>query len=316
MLAVSIAVPKPDQRLPYVERCYVIGAVEPGVSNVVVQGKSFPVYRTGAWAAYIEVKEGENVIVASCEESGVPVEETRRFFVAPKPKPRTDASPAKPAERVYEKLDFAKDEPNPHPSGKSPREVTVVLDPGHGGKKDLGAVSPHGWCEKDANLLLSEAVREELVKLGYRVVPTRRNDRAVELYERPKAIYAVGADAFISIHHNAPAADRDAAAIRYAAVYSWNPIGESLAKSIARRMDEVQGGEMKSNGAMHANFAVTRNPEVPSCLIEADFITNPAGEEAAWDPVRRQRLAEAIAAGFADWHKGEESRILRLGDGL
>ena len=176
--------------------------------------------------------------------------------------------------------------------------------PGHGGKTDKGCISPHGWFEKDANLMLAEAVREELVKLGYRVVLTRRNDREIKIYDRPKAIYAVGGDAFISIHHNSPPANRDAAVLRYAAVYSWNPLGEAMARAIAKRMDGVQRSEMKSNGAMHANFAVTRNPEIPSCLIEADFITHPAGEEAAWDPVRRQKLAEAIAAGFSDWHKG------------
>ena len=103
---------------------------------------------------------------------------------------------------------------------------------------------------------------------------------------------------------NAPPINRDAAAIRYSAVYCWNPIGEALAGAIARRMAEVQAPDVKSNGVIYGNLAVTRNPEVPSCLIEADFITNPAGEEAVWNPECRRRLAEAIAAGFADWHKG------------
>lgn len=299
LLAVAVAVPRAEQRLPYVERCHVIGSTEAGVTNVVVQGQNVPVYKTGAWAAYIDVREGENTIVVSCEESGGVSTCERTFFVAAKPTPRAP-SPAP----VYNKLDYAGDVPKAHPAGKAPREVTVVLDPGHGGKKDLGSLSPHGWFEKDANLLLSEAVREELVKLGYRVVPTRRNDRAITLYDRPQAIYAVNADAFISIHHNAPPINRDAAAIRYSAVYCWNPIGEALAGAIARRMAEVQAPDVKSNGVIYGNLAVTRNPEVPSCLIEADFITNPAGEEAVWNPECRRRLAEAIAAGFADWHKG------------
>lgn len=311
VLAVTIAVPKPDQRLPYVERCYVIGAAAPGVTNVVVQGVDVPVYRTGAWAAYVDVKEGTNTVTVSCEENGVHSETSRTFRVAMKPKPRpADGPPStnRPPARVYRKLEYAADEARPHPSGKAPKDVTVVIDPGHGGPKDLGCISPHGWCEKDANLLLAEAVRVELEKLGYRVVTTRSDDRAVELYDRPKKIYSSGADAFISLHHNAPPADRDAGAVRYAAVYSWNPIGEALAKAIERRMDEARRPEPKSNGAMHANYAVTRNPEVPSCLIEADFITHPAGEEAVWDPERRAALAAAIAAGFADWHTGANAK--------
>lgn len=311
VMSVAIAVPKPGQRLPYVEHCYVLGSTEPGVTNVVVQGLNVPVYRTGAWAAYVDVKEGDNTITASCDGADGHSVTSRTFRVAAKPKPRpkpdsaATASSSNSAERVYAKLDYAADEARPHPYNRNPGELTVVLDPGHGGPTDLGCVSPHGWCEKDANLLLAEAVREELSALGYNVVMTRSDDRAIALYERPKAIYANGANAFISLHHNAPAADRDAGKIRYAAVYSWNPIGESLAKAIASRMDEMQKAELKSNGAMHANFAVTRNPEIPSCLIEADFITHPAGEEAAWDSDRRARLARAIARGFSDWHKGK-----------
>lgn len=306
MLAVAIAVPRPDQRLPYIDHCYVLGSVAQDVTNVVVQGVDVPVYRTGAWAAYVEVHEGENTITAVCDGSDGSSVATRSFKVAakPKPKPETAADAPTPQPTEYKKLEYAGDFPKAHPSSKIPRELTVVIDPGHGGKTDKGCISPHGWFEKDANLMLAEAVRAELVKLGYRVVLTRRNDREISLYDRPKAIYAVDGDAFISIHHNSPPANRDAACLRYAAVYSWNPLGEAMARAIAKRMDVVQGPEMQSNGAMHANFAVTRNPEVPSCLIEADFITHPAGEEAAWDPVRRQRLAEAIAAGFADWHKG------------
>jgi N-acetylmuramoyl-L-alanine amidase len=56
---------------------------------------------------------------------------------------------------------------------------------------------------------------------------------------------------------------------------------------------------------MHANFAVTRNPEIPSCLVEADFVTSPEGEEAIWNAERRSIMAEAIASGIDDWCKGK-----------
>jgi N-acetylmuramoyl-L-alanine amidase len=67
-------------------------------------------------------------------------------------------------------------------------------------------------------------------------------------------------------------------------------------------------GEFKSNGPMHANFAVTRNPEIPSCLVEADFVSSPEGEEAIWNAERRARMAKAIAAGIDDWCKGLHER--------
>ena len=60
-------------------------------------------------------------------------------------------------------------------------------------------------------------------------------------------------------------------------------------------------GDIPNNGVMHANFAVTRNPEVPSCLVETDFIATPEGEEAIWNYKRRRKIAESIAAGIDDW---------------
>jgi len=294
-LSVTIAFPKAGMTLPPVGKCYVIGAAD-GQTNVVVNGKAVAVTKSGAWTAFVDVHAGVNT---------VRVDSVERVFRVEGPKPKGQRASGEGAgKKVYKKLEYAADEVKPHPKDKTPDRVTVVLDPGHGGKSDTGAVSPHGWCEKDVNLLLAEDVKLALERFGYRVVMTRRNDRPLALYDRPRTAHAADADAFISIHHNAPPADRDAGAIRYESVYSWNGPGKALATAISRRMGEMREGVLPNNGALHANFAVTRNPEIPSCLIEADFITHPAGEAAAWDPAERRRLAAAIAVGFDDWRNG------------
>ena len=128
------------------------------------------------------------------------------------------------------------------------------------------------------------------------------------LYDRPKAAHTNDADAFVSIHHNAPPYDKDPNLLRYHTVYSWNPIGEALATAINAEMASALGDTLKSNGPMHANFAVTRNPEIPSCLVEVDFVTSPAGEEAIWNAARRRVVAEAIADGIDAWRKGSSER--------
>lgn len=306
LFALSVAFPRPDARLPAIDRCYVIGAVEGGATNVVVAGRNVPVHSSGAWATLVDVVPGSNTLVIAATENGVPGRWSRTFTVAAKPKADGKASAAKtaPPPKKYEKLPYAADTPKPHPRGKAPGEVTVVIDPGHGGATDFGALSPHGWREKDVNLLLAEDVRDALEKRGYRVVMTRRNDRALPLRARPKIAHEEGADAFVSIHHNAPPADRDAGKIRYACVYAWNPIGDALAGAIAKRMDDAQRADLPGGTVRRANFVVMRNPEIPSCLVEADFITHPEGEAAAWDPVRRAKVGAAIAAGIADWHAG------------
>ena len=227
----------------------------------------------------------------------------RTFLVAPPEVPDPAAKPPPP--KVYKKLPYAGDKPRPHPAGRPPAEITVVVDAGHGGS-DTGAVSPHGRFEKDANLRLALAVRDELVARGYRVVMTRTDDSFPALYDRPKVAHREKADAFISIHHNAPPFDRDPLALRYQAVYAWNPLGERLAKAINERM-AAANPDLRNNGVMLANFAVTRNPEIPSCLIETDFITSPDGELAAWDPARIACTAAAIAEGFSCWTAATES---------
>ena len=289
VLAAAIAFPKEGQRLPFVERCYVSGSVEPGVTNVVVQGRDVPVHPLGGWVALVDVAEGTNAI----EVAGA----RRTFSVGRRPAP--SAAPVQP--KAYAKLPYAGDVPKARPAaGCAPSEVTVVVDAGHGGA-ETGAMSPHGLKESDLNLALAKNVRSALTNLGFRVVMTREDDVAVPLYDRPKVAHAQGADAFVSIHHNAPPLDRDPRGIRYHAVYAWNGIGDELARAINARMAAAFGGTLANGGARRANFAVTRNPEIPSCLVETDFLTTPEGELDCWNRERRRTVAAAIAAGVADW---------------
>lgn len=192
---------------------------------------------------------------------------------------------------TYTKLDYLPDVALAHPTNITPSAVTVCLDPGHGGSAD-GATSRSGWLEKNINLMLAKDIRHALTNAGFRVVMTREDDRDVDLFARPAVAVMNDCDLFISVHHNAPGPDKDPLTTRYTSVYSWNPLGEQLADAIA--------GRWKCR-SLHANFAVTRNPHVPSVLLEADFITHPAGEKASMDPDVRRIRAAGIVAGILDW---------------
>ena len=295
LVSALVAFPKPGMKLPYVERAYMIGAVEPGVTNLVVQGRPVEVYRTGAWATMVDVTPGTNEIELAVGD----FKTNHVFTVGAKPQPRDPSLPP-PPEKKWEKLAYAGDVPKAHPSGKAPGEITVTVDPGHGGS-ETGAYAPHGYMEKNANLLVSLELRKALEKRGYKVVMTRETDKTVPLYDRPKVAHAAGADAFISVHHNAPPANADPRTVRYTCAYSWNPLGEKLAAALNARVASAFEGEIPSHGTLHANFAVTRNPEIPSALVEIDFLTSPEGEEAVFDLARIAHVAEALADGFADW---------------
>lgn len=295
LATISIVFPPEGARLPVLSRCYVMGAADGGEENVVVRRDVSSVRwfgrvtRSGAWATVIDVTPGTNVV----EIGGV-----RRTFVVGALESSGAKAPLR-AQKLYKKLEYAADTPKPHPAGKKPAEITVVLDAGHGGR-DSGALSPHGLPEKDANLRLAKAVRDELVKRGYKVVLTREDDTFIGLYDRPKVAHEANADLFVSIHHNAPGYSTNPFERRHQEVYAWNKLGEGLAKAINVRM-AAAAPDVPNKGVKHANFVVTRNSEIPSCLIEADFITHPDGECAAWDASRRPRIAAAIADGIADW---------------
>lgn len=60
-------------------------------------------------------------------------------------------------------------------------------------------------------------------------------------------------------------------------------------------------GKAHKPAVERANFVVLRSPDVPSMLVEAAFISNPAEERKLNDPRHRQRLAEAIFDGVRDY---------------
>lgn len=80
---------------------------------------------------------------------------------------------------------------------------TIVIDPGHGGKKSPGAIAPDGTLEKDITLDVSRRLGKLLGdKLGVKVVYTRTKDVFVPLWQRPKIANEAGGKLFVSIHCN------------------------------------------------------------------------------------------------------------------
>ncbi len=187
----------------------------------------------------------------------------------------------------------------PHPpTNRTPSQILVVLDPGHGGPS-TGAIGPSGITEKQINLQQAKTVKAVLEQAGFRVHLTRESDVDIGLYERALLAYREKADAFISIHHNATAAQTDPQAARHVSTYAWNDIGRQLARALHPHISAVT--PIADRGVMTASFAVCRNPAIPSCLLELDFINCPEGEESIQRPGQQRRVADAILAGLRDW---------------
>ncbi len=188
----------------------------------------------------------------------------------------------------------------PYPAaGKKPRDILVVIDPGHGGS-DTGAIGPTGRMEKDANLLQATAIGKALKKAGFKVEYTRTKDVAVGLYERVRLAVKHHADAFISVHHNATAASTDPREVRHFISFGWNERGLGLAAALHPGIAAVSG--VSDRGVRPNSLAVCRNPAVPSCLIEFDFINEPEGEYEIFNNTsRRKAYADAVVKGMLQW---------------
>jgi N-acetylmuramoyl-L-alanine amidase len=209
-----------------------------------------------------------------------------------------EAAGAPPPPRDLKPPDLGRAAPLRKPGSRQPAEHLIVIDPGHGGASS-GAMGPTGVPEKQATLEQARAVARALESAGFRVRLTRSGDTDLGLYERCQIAYAEQASAFISLHYNATVPSTNPAEVRHIQSFFWDGPGERLARALHPRLAAVT--PVPDRGVSWASFAVCRNPAVPSCLLELDFINCPEGEEAIRQPERQRRVAEAITAGLLDW---------------
>jgi N-acetylmuramoyl-L-alanine amidase len=215
----------------------------------------------------------------------------------------------------------------------------IVIDPGHGGH-DTGTIGPTGLMEKDlcldVALRLGKIIQQRLP--GAEVVYTRSDDTFIPLEERTRTANQSKADLFISIHANSshdhaargietyylnlkgsPDAMEVAARENATAQESIHDL-EDIVKKIARseKIDESRelaadiqeslakriqklNKTVKDRGVRKAPFVVLVGADMPSILTEISFLSNPADERLLKNPEHRQRVAEGLYQGMANY---------------
>jgi N-acetylmuramoyl-L-alanine amidase len=214
----------------------------------------------------------------------------------------------------------------------------VVIDAGHGGH-DTGTIGPHGLMEKD--LALDVALRlGRLIstRLGADVVYTRSDDVFIPLEERTRIANNEKADLFISIHANSSpepsasgvetyyfnfTADRSSLDLatreNATAASSISDLGDLLHKAVLMaKADEsrefaqkVQAAlwpssnkmdkHSRDRGVRQAPFVVLIGATMPSILAEIGFVSNPHDEKLLRRSDERERIAEALYKGIAQY---------------
>ena len=155
------------------------------------------------------------------------------------------------------------------------KDVTVVIDPGHG-REDPGALGPagnSGACEKDLNMAVSAQLKLQLEKLGAKVYVTRTTDIRVDYEGRLGFSDAVKPDFFISVHHNSTAITNDSSkSSGFEIYYHWSR-SKTFAQNLHDKVIEITG--KKSRDIHYADYRVTRMYYAPSVLVECGYMLNP-----------------------------------------
>jgi N-acetylmuramoyl-L-alanine amidase len=178
--------------------------------------------------------------------------------------------------------------------------IKIVLDPGHGGKES-GASGPTGYLEKDVNLIISQLLRDELVKRGAKVVMTRDDDRDVSLGERQVIINTEEPAIALSIHYNSLPDNGDAENTKGFGTFWYHPQSHSLAVFLQNYV--VKNLRKPAYGVFWNNLALTRPHVAPAVLLELGFMSSPDEFEEIVNPQAQKKMANILADGISEWFK-------------
>lgn len=168
------------------------------------------------------------------------------------------------------------------------RDIVIVIDPGHGGN-DPGAQATTGAYEKDCNLAIAQAMKDELLTYeGVKVYLTRSGDEWTTNTARAMTAAALNADFLISLHNNSGSAT-NTGALAYRTVNSYY---SEVTNDMCNLILENLAGIGLRNGGVQTRLSTQYNNEdyytiiaegvragVPTIIVEHCFLSNP--EDAA-----------------------------------
>jgi len=214
--------------------------------------------------------------------------------------------------------------------------ATVVIDPGHGGPWNIGAVSPAGLSEEAVNLDIARRVvdlldephsvdwdtgeifsGDEIPAAGW-VLSTRVGDADTGDYEagltfRTELANAANASAMVAIHNNAgwevhldmPGADvyyqsQIPASRRFARIMVQE-LRRSFSPFDADWVGAIMTGaksRLSPSDGSSQYYGILRRGEMPTVITEGAYIANPSEADLLATPEFRQAYADALYRGL------------------
>ena len=176
------------------------------------------------------------------------------------------------------------------------RGRTIVLDPGH---PPVGARGPSGLWEPVATLAVAQQAKRLLEQAGATVWLTRTDSNPVELFPRTRFAEEHDADVLVSIHANALPDGVNPFTNNGTSVYYFHPRSAALARALDRALVVELG--VHDLGMGRGDYALVRDPWMPSALTEGLFMMIPEQEAMLASPEGRLRYARGVAKGIEDF---------------
>ena len=170
----------------------------------------------------------------------------------------------------------------------------VFVGVGHGGA-DPGAVA-NGFKEKDLNLPIALACRDELQRHGVSVLMSRTKDEDETLSGKIKMANDFGADLALDIHNNAGGGDGAEVFHTYK-----GGTGKTLANNILAEIVKLgqynRGAKYIKNANGVDGYLFIRNTTMPAVIVECAFLDNKKDITIIDTPAEQKTMGIAIAKG-------------------
>lgn len=187
----------------------------------------------------------------------------------------------------------------------------IVLDPGHGNLKENGSIDPgtvgliKGFTDRAVADAVTAKLKPMLEAQGAIVYLTRDITGAAQpltLVQRTELANTVNADVFVSIHGNALENNtvKNGAEIHYWGSTHLTPSAQrhlrlELAQAVNSAILQSTG---RDSVIKESNFAVLRENDCPSILVETGYLSNAEDEALLASEEYQQKIAQGILNGL------------------
>jgi|LGVF01.2.fsa_nt_gb N-acetylmuramoyl-L-alanine amidase len=182
-----------------------------------------------------------------------------------------------------------------------PKNLTVLIDAGHGGRDKGSTGLTTGVYESDLNLLYSKQLEEYFNNFGIRVIQTRKDEDALfvgargfikkkDMQVRKNLIEAEKPNMVISLHMNEFVAGKNQSGAQV-----FYEEGSETGKELSGYMQaEFNKNQPKQRINLAGDFYLLRDLSIPAVIVECGFLSNEAEEKLLQTKAHKEKICSII----------------------